>query len=173
MSNIFVNNIKEGPTIFDLYGNQAVLPVTELRHMTLKTFRSTYRGGAWLPSTSYSWMPNGFVDYTPASGSSKIRFSLQLSYAFYNAHCITHNIFYANGVEQGRHSISGYHQEHRHLYVWQVNSWGTFNARIGYQSRTYGGSNQGWFHTTGYWDGVGSNQLAESEIYIEEFLPIP
>lgn len=173
MSSIFVNFIKEGPKVFDLYGTQRNVRVEELRHMTLKTYRASYRSGSWTPSTVYAWMPAGYVDYTPASGSSKIRFTINLSYAWINGHAITHNIFYANGVEQGRHSISGYYQEHRRSYVWQVNSWGTFNARIGYQSRNYGTSNQGFFHTTTYWDGVGSNQAAQSEIYIEEFLPIP
>ena len=174
MSSIFVNTIKEGPNMFDPYGNDKTMSVTELRHMMFKTYRTTYRSGSWLPSLAYQWMPNGYVDYTPASGSTLIRFSISLSAAFYNAHSITHNIFYAAGVERGRHSISGHHNEHRHLYVWQVASWGAGNTqRIGYQSRNYGSSNQGLFHGTGYWEGAGSNQAAQTEITIEEFLPIP
>ena len=75
MSSIFVENIKEGPTVFDPYGNQKVINVSELRHMMVKTYRTTYRGGSWLPSTAYQWMPNGYVDYTPASSSSQLFYS--------------------------------------------------------------------------------------------------
>jgi hypothetical protein len=54
-----------------------------------------------------------------------------------------------------------------------VASWGVSNQRIGYQSRNYSAGNRALFHGTGYWDGGGSNQAAESSICIEEFIVIP
>lgn len=174
MSSVLVDYIKDIGTSIDPYNSvSAGIPPAELRHQIVKVARSSYRGGSWLPSTGYQWMPNGYIDYTPARGDTQIRFTISLSYAFVNGHCITHNIFYAAGSERGRHSISGHHYEHRHTYVWQLASWGVSNQRIGYQSRNYSGGNQALFHGTGYWDGAGSNQAAQSEIYIEEFLAIP
>lgn len=165
MSIVRVNNIKDA-------SNQTNVSTAELKRQVIKTFRQTYRSGSWLPTTSFQWAPNCYVDYVPASASSRIRFQIAMSVAFYNAHAISHCIFYANGVEIGRHSIGGHHNEHRHLYVWDVASWGTVSGRIGYQVRNYGTSNQNVWHGTGYWDGGGSNQNAQSEIIIEEYLPI-
>jgi hypothetical protein len=165
MSTIRVDNLQAG-------SRENLVPLGELRQRVLKTYRESYRGGSWAPANTYSWMPASFVDYTPISASSRIRFSLALSYAHTNGHAILHCIFFANGIEQGRHSISGQSPEHRHLYVWDVASWGTSSGRIGYQSRQYGTSNQPRIHGTHHWDGVGSNQAAQSEIVLEEYLPI-
>jgi hypothetical protein len=150
----------------------AAIPLTELQQRVIKTYRNTYRGGSWEASDTYQWLVAGFHDYTPASAASRIRFSLNLSYAHTDGHAIAHCIFFANGVERGRHSIAGQSPEHRHLYIWDVASWGTTLGRIGYQVRRYGGSNRPRFHGTHHWDGVGSNQNAQSEIVIEEYLPI-
>ena len=166
MSTLRVDNLRAGSA-------EAGFPLSELRHRVIKTYRNQYRGGSWLPSTTYQWAPAMYHDYTPASASSRIRFSISISYAHNDGHGISHCIFYANGAEQGRHSISGQSPEHRHLYVWDVASWGTFNARIGYQVRIYGTSNEGRFHSTHHWDGGGSNQAAQTEIVIEEYFPIP
>jgi len=165
MSTLIVDTVRSGPQ------NEEIL-VTELRQRVIKTFRNSYRGGSWEPAISYDWVPAGFVDYTPASSSSRIRFTINLSYAHTNGHAITHCIFYANSVEQGRHSISGQSPEWRHMYVWDVASWGTIQGRIGYQMRRYSNSNISRIHGTHHWDGVGSNQAAQTEIVIEEYLPI-
>lgn len=150
----------------------APIPLTELQQRVIKTYRNSYRGGSWEASDAYQWLPAGYHDYTPASASSRIRFSLNLSYAHTDGHAIAHCIFYANGVEQGKHSIAGQSPEHRHLYVWDVPSWGLTEGRIGYQVRRYGGSNRPRFHGTHHWNGAGSNQNAQSEIVIEEYIPI-
>ena len=165
MSTLITDVIKAGPL------NDEV-PIVELQQRVIKTFRNTYRAGSWAPSNTYQWMPASFADYTPASASSRIRFSLSLSYAHTNGHSILHCIFLANNIEQGRHSISGQSPEWRHLYVWDVPSWGTTEARIGYQARQYGTGNQPRVHGTHHWNGTGSNQAAQTEIVIEEYLPI-
>lgn len=165
MSTLRVDNIQGG-------ARDNLIPLSELRHRVVKTARNSYRSGSWLPSLSYQWAPAMFIDYTPARGDTRIRFSINISYAHANGHAIAHCIFFANGAEQGRHSISGQSPEHRHLYVWDVASWGTSNGRIGYQVRNYGTSNQGRFHSTHHWDGGGSDQAAQTEIVIEEYLPI-
>lgn len=174
MSTVIVDTIQEAVNTFNPYQATKGIPVYELRHMTVKTARQTYTSGTWVPSTAYAWMPGGYFDYTPLRGDTQIRFSINLAYGWVNGHCITHNVFYAAGSERGRHSISGHHLEQRHLYLWQVASWGAGNnQRIGYQSRNYGGSNQGRFHGTGYHDGGGSTVTAQTELYIEEILVIP
>ena len=48
-----------------------------------------------------------------------------------------------------------------------------YEFTIGYQIRNYGTSNQGILHATYHWDGGQSYQSAETEIVIEEYLPIP
>ena len=166
MSTLRVDNIQAG-------SRENLIPVSELRQRVIKTYRNQYRSGSWTPGTSYAWMPAGFADYTPASASSRIRFSISISFAHSNGHAISHCIFYANGVEQGRHTIAGQSPEHRHLYVWDFASWGTSNGRIGYQIRNYGTGNQGRFNGTHHWDGGGSDQAAQTEIVIEEYFPIP
>jgi hypothetical protein len=166
MSTLRVDTIQTGAR------TQAV-PVSELRQRVIKTYRNTYRSGSWTPSTAYQWAPNMFVDYTPASASSRIRFTICASFAHANGHAISHWIFYSNtSTEQGRHSVSGQSPEWRHTYVWDIASWGTTSGRIGYQIRNYGTSNQGRLHSTHHWDGAGSDQAAQTEIVIEEYLGI-
>lgn len=166
MSTIKVDNIQGG-------SRETLIPISELRHQVIKTYRFVWNGGAWGPSDAYQWAPSTYCDYTPASASSRIRFTLSMSYGHINGHGITHCIFYANGVEQGRHSIAGQSPEHRHLYVWDVASWGTSQGRIGYQMRRYGGSNSGLINGLTHWDGVGAGDTrAETEYLIEEYMPL-
>jgi hypothetical protein len=165
MSIIRVDNIKSK-------SDEVILPVNELRSRVIKTYRNSYSGGSWDPSDTYSWLPAGFVDYTPVSSTSRIRFNINISFAHTSGHGIAHCIFYANNVEIGRHSIAGQSPEHRHMYVWDFASWGTTESRIGYQVRRYGGSNIPRFHGTFYWNGTGSNQAAQTEILLEEYFPI-
>jgi hypothetical protein len=165
MSTLKVDNLQSG-------SREYLIPLKELSHRFIQQYRDVYIFGSWTPSTSYTWMPGAYVDFTPQETTSRIRFTLCLTMGHVNGHAISHNIFYANGVEIGRHSISGQSPEHRHTYVWDVPSWGTTPGRIGYQTRNYGTSNQALFHGTYYWDGVGSNQTAQTEILVEEYLPL-
>lgn len=166
MSTLRVDNLR-GVT------NEALVPLSELRQRWINSYYASYNSGSWQPSTAYGWAPGLFYDYTPASASSRIRTTCNFSYSHASGHAISHCIFYANGVEQGRHSIAGQSPEHRHAYIWDFASWGTSAGRIGYQIRSYGGSNQPRFHGTHHWDGTGSNQNAMAEIIIEEYFPIP
>ena len=124
MSTLRVNNISSG-------SDEYTYPLSELKQRTLRTVRDRYYLGSWTPGTTYSWMPGGYLDFTPESASSRIRFSISLAMGHVNGHAISHNIFYANGTEIGRHSISGQSPEHRHTYIWDFASWGTTNGRIG------------------------------------------
>lgn len=167
MSTLKVDNLQAG-------SRENLVPLTELRQRVIKTYRNSYRSGSTTPASgSYNWLPAAYADYVPASASSRIRFSINLTFSHTNGHAISHMIFYANGVEQGRHTIAGQSPEHRHLYVWDFASWGTTSGRIGYQVRNYGTSNQGRFNGTHHWDGGGSDQAAQTEIVIEEYFPIP
>lgn len=165
MSTIKVDNISPGP-------NTHAIPVSDLRHQVIRSVRDSYRLGTWVPSTVFEWVPGTYYDYTPASSGSRIRYTISMSYGHVNGHAITHCIFVANGVERGRHSLSGQSPEHRHTYVWDFPSWGITSGRIGYRMRAYGTSNYGRLHGTYHWDGGGNVQTAQSEILIEEYFPI-
>ena len=167
MSTIIVDEIYPDP-------NQQPIALTELGHRVIRNYRATYTGGQWNPDNTYNWVPGTFHDYTPLSASSRIRAWVHLSYArnVGAAHGISHWIFYANGVEQGRHSISGNHVEDNSVYVWDFASWGTSAGRIGYQSRSYtNDNNEVRAHTTIWWDGTGSSQNSFSQLIIEEYIP--
>lgn len=166
MTTLRVDNLQD-------HNSGYLLPVAQLAQRTIKEYRQTYLNGSWDPSDAYQWAPGLWVDYQPASASSRIRATFCISFAHTSGHAIAHCIFYSNdSVEQGRHCIAGQSPEYRHTYVWEFASWGTTRARIGYQIRRYGGSNIPRFHGTQYWDGVGSNQNGNSTILIEEYFPI-
>lgn len=162
MSTLKVDNLQPGT-------KEYLIPLSELTQRGVKRYRDVYQFGSWTASTSYTWMPGGYADYTPARSDSRLRFTLSLCVAHAGVHAISHNIFYANEVEIGRHSISGYYNEHKHTYVWDVASWGTYEARIGYRTRNYGTANQIRLHGTYYWDGVAGDRAGTSEIVIEEY----
>lgn len=154
--------------------NNPEVPLTELGYRIIKNVRRDYEGGLWNPDTNYNWVPGMFYDYVPLSASSRIRAYCHIPHARNSgaAHGISHWIFFANGVEQGRHCISGNHIEGQGLYLWDFASWGTSSGRIGYQMRAYANDNHEVRpYTTQYWDGTGSNQFCRGQIIIEEYLP--
>lgn len=166
MSTVKVDNLQD-------HNRGYLLPLSQLSQRVVKEYRQTYQNGSWDPSDSYAWAPGLWVDYQPARSDTRIRVTMTIAFAHSNGHAISSCVFYSNdSTEQGRHSISGQSPEHRHTYVWEFASWGTNRARIGYQIRRHGGSNTPRFHGTHHWDGGGSNQTSQSQIYIEEFLPL-
>lgn len=166
MSTLIVDEIVCDP-------HQAPVPLTQLGYRIVKINRQNYDGGQWNPNTAYNWVPGMFLDYTPLLASTRIRCWIHMSYARNSgaAHAISHWIFYANGTERGRHSISGNHLEDNSVYVYDFASWGASSGRIGYQNRSYGDDNhEVRAHTTQYFDGGGSAQTCRSQIIIEEYL---
>lgn len=153
--------------------HNAPVPLTELGHRVIKNFRQNYDGGQWNPNNSYNWVPGMFNDYTPLLGTSRIRVWCHIPYVGLNAaHAISHWIFFANGAEIGRHSVSGNHLEDYSVHVWDFASWGTTAGRIGYQMRSYADDNHEVRpYTTRYWDGGGSQQVCRGQFVIEEYLP--
>jgi hypothetical protein len=150
---------------------QEEIPVSELGYRTYKRVRQLYTGGQWNPDTNFNWVPGMYYDYTPISGSTRIRITCHIPHAGLNAaHVISHWIFYTNGAEQGRHNMSGNHYEDAGTYIWEINSWGTSVGRVGYQMRSYSNDgNETRVYTTRYWDGGGSNQNCYGQLSIEEF----
>jgi hypothetical protein len=153
--------------------NSNSIPLTELGHRVVREARAQYTSGAWNPDTNYNWVPGMFNDYTPLLTTSRVRMTCMIPYVGLNAaHGISHWVFYANNVEQGRHGVSGEHVEDMRTYVWDVASWGTSSGRIGYQMRAYtNDSNEIRPYTTRYWDGGGSNQNCYGQYVIQEYLP--
>ena len=149
------------------------VPLTQLGYRIIRSYRSTYSGGQWNPDNNYNWVPGMFYDYTPLSASSRIRVYCTIPYVGnLAAHGISHWIFYANGVERGRHSVSANHLEDNATYIWDFASWGTSAGRIGYQIRAYANDNhEVRLYTTRYWDGGGSSQNCLGQFVIDEYLP--
>jgi len=158
--------------LLDPNSDIAPIPLTELGYRVVKQARATYDGGQWNANTTYNWVPGMFNDYTPLLATSRIRMTCMIPYARNtgSSHCISHWIFYANGLEQGRHGVSGQHHEDMRTYIWDVASWGTSSGRIGYQMRCYADDNHEVRpYTTQYWDGGGSNQTCRGQYVIEEY----
>jgi len=167
MSTIVTDTISPDP-------NTNPIDLSQLQKRIVREYRTTYTGGAWRNGNSYAWVPGAFVDYTPYSGSTRIRCYWNIPTARWvgNAHSISHWIFYSNGTEQGRHSLSGNHIEYRATYVWDFASWGTTNGRIGYQMRMYSVNNhEVGVYSTQWWEGTGSNQNCYGQFYIQEYIP--
>lgn len=166
MSTLIVDNIVVDPHLESV-------PLTQLGHRIVKTSRQNYDGGLWNANTTYNWVPGMNMFYTPLRADTRVRVWCHLPYARNSgsAQGISHWIFYANGVERGRHSISGQHIEDASVYVWDMASWGTTNAQIGYQSRSYADDNHEVRpYTTQYFDGGGSNQTCRGQMIVEEYL---
>ena len=166
MSTLVTDTISPDP-------NLAPLSLDQLRRRVIREKRFTYTGGGWRNNNTFNWVPGAFDDYTPLSASSRIRgyWTLPVARWVGAAHSISHWIFYANGVEQGKHSLSGHHLEHRATYVWDFPSWGTSTGRIGYQMRMYAqGNHEVGVYSTQYWEGGGSNQNCFGQYYIQEYL---
>jgi hypothetical protein len=168
MSTVIVDNL-----FYNSEDPNSKIPLTELGYRTIKGYRQIYNSGQWNPDTNYNWVPGMFYDYTPQLSTSRIRVNCIIPYLSLNAaHAISHWIFYANGVEIGKHSVSGNHIEDNSSYIWDFASWGTTEGRIGYQMRAYANDNhEVRLYTTRYWDGGGSNQNCFGQLIIEEYLP--
>lgn len=166
MSNLYTDN-------FYIHDDLTEVPVLELTHRVLKQQRQTYTSGQWNPDTNFNWVPGMNAFYTPVSASSRIRVTCHIPLCGLNAaHEISHWIFYAAGVERGRHSVSGNHFEDNCVYVWDFASWGTSNQQVGYQMRAYANDNhEVRVYTTRYWNGGGSNQNCYGQFLIEEYNP--
>lgn len=148
-----------------------LIPVEELQVRVIQYYNAVYAGGEWNPNTSYNWVPGAFYDFTPRRADSRINFKMRLPMAWVAAsHAIQHFTFFANGVSYWSWSETGTHHENGKTYQFEVPSWGTFNARIGIQSRAYADDNhEQRLYTTYYWDGTGrSVQNCRGHLFIEE-----
>jgi hypothetical protein len=153
--------------------NTITVPILELyNNRYLQRYQSVYTGGSWNPNNSYQWVPGSFVDFTPQRSDSLIQYAWRAPHAWVNAsHGIVHLQFYANGRLFKYHSLSGTHLEDGDTYMWEVPSWGTFNARIGCQVRSYAVNNHTLrFYDTNYWNGTGSRQNSYGQLMVDEVL---
>lgn len=153
--------------------NSITVPVKELyNNRYVQRYQAVHTGGSWNPSTTYQWVPGSFVDFTPQRTDSLIQYAWRAPHAWINqSNGIVHLQFFANGRLFKYHSLAGTHLEDGDTYMWEVPSWGTFNARIGCQIRAYT-TNQHTlrFYDTNYWNGVGSRQTANGQLMVDEVL---
>lgn len=165
MSKVIVDNLQVHP-------DSPYIPVSDLWHRPIKTIITTYTGGQWNPDTNYNWVPGMYYDYTPVNPRSRIKVACAIPYVGLNsAHGISSWIFYGNGVEIARHSVSGNHIEDKTTYTYDIGSWGNTSGRVGYQMRSHANdSNEIRPFTTRYWDGGGSNQNCYGQMIIEEYI---
>ena len=168
MSTLITNNL-----LIDPVSDTSIVPLTELGYRVVKQARATYDSGQWNPDNTYNWVPGMWNDYTPLRADTRVRMTCMIPYAGVSgsAHRISHWIFSANGVERGRHGITGEHIQDMRTYTWDVASWGTTLGRIGYQMRAYANDNHEVRpYTTEHWDGGGSQQTCRGQYVIEEYL---
>jgi plastocyanin len=165
MSKVIVDNLQTTSRI-------PYIPLSELWYRPLKSVIQTYTSGQWNPDTNYNWVPGMYIDYVPVSSRSRIKASCTIPYVGLNhAAGISHWIFYANGIEIAKHCVAGNHIEDCTTYAYDVGSWGTTSARIGYQMRAYANDNHEVRpYTTRYWDGGASNQVCYGQMIIEEYI---
>lgn len=168
MSTLITDNL-----IFASENSDEKIPLDQMGYRVIKDYRQEYTSGEWNPDTTYAWIPGMHYDYTPESSSSRIRVICNIPFASRNAaHAISHWIFYANGTEIGKHSVSGNHIEDYCCYTWDFASWGTTEGRVGYQLRSYANDNNELrLYTTRYWEGSGSQQVLYGQFIIQEYLP--
>lgn len=146
------------------------IPVKELEIRVIQRYENTYTGGSWNSGTGYSWVPGGFVDFTPERADSRICFIYRVPvYRPAANHGISHWRFYVDGVEYFYHSTSMTYYEDGATHKWDVPSWGTNTGRIGYQMRQYG-NNQIRPYGTTYWNGTSSTQNAFGQLIVEEYV---
>ena len=149
------------------------IPVKELETRVIQFYQSEYAGGEWNPDNNYNWVPGGYVDFTPRRADTRIRFTMRLPWAWVAAgHVISHFYFYAAGTLYWYWSESGTHIENGKSFQFEVPSWGTYNARIGLQHRSYSNDNHEMrLFTTYYWDGGGrSVQNCKGHVIVEEIV---
>ena len=165
MSTLITNSLQ-------LDSDRPPVPLSELGYRIIKDFRQRHTAGEWNPNDTFNWVPGMFNDYTPLREDSRIRVYCTIPQASRNAaHAIAHWIFFANGVEIGRHNVSGNHYEDNCQYTWDFESWGTTQGRIGYQMRSYANdNNEQRVYSSRYWDGSGSAQNFFGHFQIEEYI---
>jgi hypothetical protein len=151
-----------------------IIPVAELGHRIVKTYRSTYTGGTWNPNTTFNNVPGMYVSWSNAEINNRLRVSCHIPYCGQNAaHEISHWQFVAGpqGVV-GYHSISGNHLEDYGWFVWDIPGWYGGSFGVGYQMRAYADDNHEVRpYSTRYWDGGGSSQNCYGQMIIEEYRP--
>ena len=148
------------------------IPVRDLKTRVIQYYQQEYTGGDWNPDNNYNWIPGGFRDFTPRRSDTRIKYTFRAATAWRNAsHAISHMRFLANNVQFYTWSESGTHYENGKSWEFEVPSWGTNQARIGIQMRSYAVNNHTVrMHTTYYWDGTASFQNSRGHLMIEEIL---
>lgn len=151
------------------------IPVSQMQHRIIQRVTYNHRAGYWTPENTYYWCPGAFIDFQPRRSDSRIRWSGSIPFRqyAYNAHGISHWIFYLDDIEIGRHSTSGHHYEQAACQEWDVPSWGAGDSkRMGYRIRSYSsGSHNIHTYYTEYWNGTGSGNNISGRVSIEEYVP--
>jgi hypothetical protein len=141
-----------------------------------------YTAGVWNSTTTNTWVPGLYVDYTPLSSTSKIRLYLEFTVGF-NAGSghIGHYMTYigadngltgatGNYLQSNFTPISGQTSEERVSMQIPCDSWGAgVEGRMGLYGRSYGSSWYARFHGSYYWNGGVGQQYCEPIVYIEEW----
>lgn len=151
------------------------IPLTELSSRVVQRYINDYTTGEWDPNNTYNWAPGGYHDFTPTRADSLISYTWRVPTAYFSStHGISHWKFWVNGVLYYWHSHSGQHLEDGSTFHWEVPSWGTVQARIGYQVRSYSNnSHEIRLYSTNYWNGTGSRQAGcTGQLIIEEIASV-
>lgn len=159
-----------------VFNSSGALSITENLNRSSGRLITYFLGAGYFVTNSFDWLAGCYCDFTPTSNTSYIRFSCKWGTGHYNAHTISHLIFYANGTEITRFSSSDYVDERTCHFERIVPSWGTTSGRIGLQIARHGSGNQHQFFATNWWEGAGynldggtvGNRAIQGECIVEE-----
>ena len=146
------------------------IPIKDFSTRVIQYVSQEYTGGIWNPDNTYAWVPGAHYDFTPKRSDSVIRFTARIpGYWSNNSHAISSWRFYANNVLLYQFSESETYYENGRVWEFEAPSWGTSQARIGFQIRSHSNdSNEIRFYGTRYWEGADSQQNAHGHMFIEE-----
>lgn len=153
------------------------MPVTYFKRRLVQRFTKRFQGGLWNPSNTYWEIPGSFINITPMYENSYLTYSFSGPLGHINgwsAHCITHWIFYAAGVEQCRFSRSVDHIEQNCIFKWEIASPGAGRSTsMGIYARQYSnGSHGAHFNARRYRDGGNNQEPVGSFISVEEYVAV-
>lgn len=150
------------------------LPTPYLKRRMVQRVTRWFKGGLWNPGNTWYEVPGSLINITPFYDNSLITYSYMCPLGHvWNAHSITHWLFFVNGDEYARHNRSIDHQESGHIMKWEVPSWGKGRSgTMGYFTRQYASGSHGvHFNGRRYFDGSDSSRGIPSFVSVEEYLP--
>ena len=147
------------------------IPVSTLKGRIIQYISEEYTAGEFNPDNTYRWIPGAHYDFTPLRSDTRIKYNCRLPMAWVGAaHSISAMKFFVDTTEYFAWSQSMTYYENSYDFEFEVPSWGAgVQGRIGLQIRSHANNNnEVRVYSTTYWNGAGSRQTANGQMFIEE-----